>query len=295
MNSKGGSDEEVAVCKTDDCRVRSSSSVLSSIRINSIEGWRTPVCLGALVLIMLLSGAAQADNAKTGTVTGRLALPGGMPVAGSPVFFFNGDTGPPPAPDLYWRIPNRTATTDEDGVFRADIPEGRYYISTVKRNPDRRQRNPRGDEFIHLSLDPEGRPKPVYISAGSVRDLGVIPVQQHAAGRHAATEQITAVEGVISDESERPVAGSVVYAYINRQLRGEPLFVSDSTASDGRYTLRVSGEGTYYLQVRNILNGRSHKIKNRPDENVEVSIRTGEILKGIDIVVIGFPKTAIGQ
>lgn len=268
-------------------------------RTRSIIGladWRALISCGALLVsILLFSGETQAGNVKDGTVTGRLTFPGGLTAADSPVFFFNGDTGPPPFPDLYWRIPNRTVTANSDGVFRADLPEGHYYIGTVKRNPDRQQGTPRGDEFIHLSIDSGGRPKPVDISAGGVKDLGIIALQQHAAVRHPAEDRITSVEGVISDESERPVAGYVVYAYVDRKLRGDPLFVSDSTGNDGSFLLRVSGEGTYYLQVRDMRNGRSQKIKNRPDENVEVRVRTGEIVKGLDIMVAGFPKKDVGQ
>ena len=107
-------------------------------------------------------------------------------------------------------------------------------------------------------------------------------------GRIPRDKGVTAIEGVVVDQAGKPVANAAVLAYLNPTAEGRPTFVSDRTAGNGTFQLRVAGAGTYYLKVRSVLGGGAPlpgEFLNTTAEfaTVTVTLAKDQILKGISL------------
>lgn len=234
-----------------------------------------------------------AGEVDRGEVSGKLLIKGGAPMAGGIVAFFNERSGPPPAQDKYWRVPDEIADIDEDGKiideygnFSLKLLEGKYYMWAIKRISGENVGPPREGDYFYSLRDEEGKQKSIVVIEGEYVDLGII------AGalpfKSIIAEKITAIEGVILDMDKKPVGGAIVFAYTAATISAQPLFVSDITDDAGKYILRVHEGGKYYLRVRDVYGGGP--FDGGPLMSgysvTAVNVKTREIKKGTDITVI---------
>lgn len=235
-----------------------------------------------------------ANDIKTGTVTGRIMIKGAGPMAGGQVMFYDSSAGPPPLPDKYERIPDISRDTDADGRFKVELPPGKYYMGAIKRLSGERIGPPQEGDYVFRNVDEKGNSKEYLIKGGGLIDIGTIseavPLKAKDFSKRVVT---TAIEGVIIDMDGKPVDDTVVTAFVKPSMSGKPLFISDKTDKDGKYILRLT-EGKYYLRVRNSFTSGPPV----PGQIVgyygdgtpaPVTVKEGEIKKGIDFKVIRFP------
>ncbi len=223
-----------------------------------------------------------------GTVTGRVVIKGVGPMIGGTVFLIDAEAGTPPSATKYWLVPSYVYVLDDNAAFKAVVPEGTYYIGAIERRSPEILGPPEEGDYFFISQDKKGNPKMLTVWKNSVVDLGVL--NDAVKFRHTMLEQegITAIDGVVRDGQGKPVGGMVVFAYPTSVMFGRPLFVSERSGKDGKFSLRLSGGGTYYLTVRAGYGGGPPA----PDELIgvynygaPVSVGTKEVKKGIDLLV----------
>lgn len=250
----------------------------------------------ALLMIMPFfygSRIGAATDLKPGTVTGRVLVKGGTPLSWGEIMLYDAAAGPPPMPEKYDRIPDIIRIIDADGMFKVDMPPGRYYLGAIKRMSGERSGPPREGDYVVKDRDAKGRPKEYIVKPGQLYDIGTIsgavPLRTQDISERAVT---TAIIGKVTDTEGKPVANAVVLAFVSPAPKGRPLFLSEKTDSDGAYVLRLTA-GTYYLRVRD-------SSQNGPPEPGQivgsygegtpapVVVKEGGIVKGIDFRVVLF-------
>jgi len=253
--------------------------------------------LFVLACAITLGSTWVAAGEPRGTLTGQLLMKGGRPMAGGTVFLFAAEAGPPPAPERYWRVPDEVMTLDADGRFSLELRPGSYHVGGVKRAKELEIGPPHaGDQFL-TSRDERGEPRSFTVREGETTDIGslgdAVPFDPALCGRR---EGITGIEGTIVDPAGRPVAGALVFAYVNPDMSGKPLFVSNRSGADGRYLLRVGEGGRYFLKVRDLYGGGP------PAEGAVMGVygdsapqplmvRTGALTSGADVRVVRFSRS----
>jgi hypothetical protein len=186
---------------------------------------------------------------------------------------------------------------DANGKFSIELPAGKYYIGVIKRTSGQQHIGPpeQGDYFLG-GQTAQGKQILTYlVKSGEKTDLGVFP---GAVPFKRATIQygqgITSIEGLVLFPDGKPVEGALVFAYLTPNMVGRPTFVSDKTGKDGKYVLRVSAGGTYYLKVRDLYGGGPPATGSvigayGQEKPTEMVVKTGEKKSGITIQVIRFP------
>lgn len=219
-----------------------------------------------------------------GTLIGSIQTDEGEPLSGGKVFFFNKATGPLPAPEKYWRVPDMIGSLDENGGFSVELPPGRYYIGATRKKGD-----------IILSGSPQVGD--VYYAGENVyevlpaikNNLEVIRgARPFSLGIDANNEAVTAIEGAVFDSSGKPVTGVVVFAHIKSELTDSPVFVSEKTDINGAYRLRVAGPGTFYLRVSNFYGRQGPESGSVSDiyggsKPIAVTVKDKEVIRAINI------------
>jgi hypothetical protein len=199
-------------------------------------------------------------------------------------------------------VPDAVAPIGDAGVFSLELPPGKYYLGALKRISAEKNVGPpaEGDYFLRAQ-DTTGDPKAFIVRKGETTDIGTIadasPFKRSVVNY---SEGITTIEGVVRDSEGKAVMGAVVFAYNKPAARGKPLFVSDKTGNDGKYILRVSEGGKYYLKVRDVYGGgppKGGEIVGTYWQGVpvEASVKTGEITRGVAIQITRFPGRGPGQ
>ncbi len=253
------------------------------------------------VFFVFVSQVAFAQEVKTGTISGQIMTQGGAPMSEGMVFFFNAASGPPPSRQKYWRIPDSMANTDANGKFSAELRPGKYYLGAKKGASLKDIGPPRDGDLFYASEDEKGAPHAHVVETDKRTDIGVVsgatPFRRDLV---KFGDGITAVEGVIIDPENKPVAGALVFAFITPTMVGRPLFTSEKTGEDGRYILRVYEGGEYYLKVRSEYGGGPPV----PGEFIGlygdsvpagVKVRTGEIVRDINIKIKKFVGRATNK
>ena len=233
--------------------------------------------------------AVPPDKIETCTITGKMMIKDGGPLAGGRVLFFDTSTGPPPFKDQFRRLPDFSGEIGADGKFTVKLPAGKYYMRAGKKMSEVGTGLQDGD-YVFFSLDEKRKPKEYIVKNGAILDIGTVS----GAVPYERVEQDikTAIEGVITDMEGKPVEGVTVFAFMDQTTTRKPLFASEKTGNDGKYILRVP-EGTYYLRVRNKLGGgppEPGQILGIFGEQVPtaITVKEGEIKKGVNIKVIRF-------
>jgi len=253
------------------------------------------ICLILLFMLVCCIGVtAFAEEAKTGSISGKVMIKDGVPMANGVVFVFNSSSGPPPSSDKYWRVPDEIVKTDAEGKFVATLADGTYFIGAIQRKSGEDIGPPQeGDMF--LPFHGEGSPKPHVVVSGSATDLGIItgalPFKKSSI---KIKDGITAIEGKVIDSRGKPLQNAFVFAFLTPAMVGKPLFISERSGKDGTYILRVHQGGDYFLKIRNTYGGGAMKAGEimgsyGQEKPVAVKAKSGEIAKGINITGAYFP------
>lgn len=251
------------------------------------------VAFFCIVALLTAMESARADAFQPGTITGRFMLTPQTPMSDGLVYIYNLATGPEPSRDRYWRVPDHFKQLDKDGRFTVQLLEGVYCIGAIKRNgPPLIGPPQKGDMFL-LSTDGNGQPKKFTVKSNETVDMGVISGATPFAPS-LDTKGLTAIVGTIRDADGKPEAGVLVFAFPTPTVVGKPLFVSDRSANDGKFVLRVSEGGTYYLKLRSTFGGGPPQAGAILDGNKEqplhrVTVKTGETTPGVVLTGKRFP------
>jgi hypothetical protein len=253
--------------------------------------WIVPVFVCSWITL-----AVNCASADTGTLTGRLLLSDGKPLADGQVFFFD-EKSPleKPLTGKFWRVPDAVERVDSTGRFTVQLDAGSYYIGAIKRFSAGKLGPPEiGDYFLPVH-DTRGNYRVITVKNNSTTNIGTIKgIQRYSAELAAYKGPLTVIEGRIATASGEPVKNMYVLAYTDPSLRGRPSFVSTSSDSEGRYQLRVDKGRTFYLKVRDIYAGGKPQagklvgVFGGIDQPAPVETKTSSTTAGIDIQVDAF-------
>lgn len=258
-----------------------------------------------LVLVMTLalspdtfsatgSGGGVTAAGKTGTISGQILSTDGVPLAGGVVYFFDVASGPPPAHEKYWRVPDFMKPLDTEGKFDVPLPGGTYYLGATKKLSGKTVGPPSEGDYFFISVDDKGSPLTYGVKNDVRLDLGRIAKgTQFRSSTVNYGKGITAIEGIILDNKGKPVADAHVFAFVSAATVGRPLFTSEPTGKNGKFVLRVHDGGTFYLKVRSIYGGGPPVAGEMIGEYGEkkpiaVTVNKGERLQGLTIQVKKF-------
>jgi hypothetical protein len=243
-----------------------------------------------LLLFVHLLLPVTASAAENGTMSGQLKLQSGEPLTGGVVMFFNVASGPPPAPDRYWRVADTKAPIDDKGNFMASLPAGTYYLGVAKRTSGSITGPPQDGDYYLPSPDANGVYKTYAVKPGQNSPIGAIAeARVFKAAEHRPTGPVTSIDGTVFDEKGLAVENALVFVFNSPQMGGRPLFVSDKTAKDGSFSVRLHQGGTYYLRIRHVYGGgvpKQNEIMGgygTREVPTPVKVDTGKSVKGIEI------------
>jgi hypothetical protein len=224
------------------------------------------------LFLLLMSGVVLAQQTGKGTITGRILTPGSEMLSDWSIRFFDVKTGVSPFSHEYITVPDYLVMTEYDGSFTKVLPEGTYYIMTVKVVTGKKIGPLEEGDIIFPPMD--GRePKQYTVRADETTDVGdisgAVPVKKEwiAAGT-------TGIEGTVLDINGNPVKGRLVFASPKPGARS-PLFGANArTGEDGKYIVRVPEGGNYYLRV-----------KGGDKDPGPVTVITGQLTKEVNLQV----------
>lgn len=257
--------------------------------------------LAAILCLLGGSIATAAEPGRTGTVSGRFLGEGKEPMAKGSVVLFKRGSGPPPAPDKYWLVPDHVETMDDDGRFTVTVEEGTYFLAAIKRHDHLEIGPPRAGELFLIAADDKGKPLTFDVKGNGAVNAGTIggarPISKETGMVRPGS---TAIEGRLVDGEGRPVEGAVVFAFTSPEMQGKPLYVSERSDSEGKYLLRVAEGGTYYLRVRSAYGGGMPAegalfATLGGDVPAATSVTSGEVRKDVTIPVGRFERPIQGK
>jgi len=210
---------------------------------------RNPLRVGAhqrgltLPLVPAHEPLFSKNDTDTSLIKGRVLLHG-HPVADAKVSLYlsaeAGFRGQPYA---------TSAPTGEDGKFNMIIEPGSYF-ATVKKRASGREIGPLkpGDLFgiapgLRMTVE-----RGVTLNADI--ELLALPSREKQA---RFLTKFAKIEGVVIDAEGAPLSGMRAALYENRNMLGEPIFLSEPTGSDGTFTISTSLTGKFYLGVRQLI------------------------------------------
>lgn len=234
----------------------------------------------ALLLILLWSSTVMADENNTGRLSGAWIPRKYGPISGGLIYAFDTNAGPPPLRDRARRVPDAVVMTNEKGKFTLQLPEGTYYLSTLKKFGSAAPGPPQDGDLHALSRDEKGKPVIYKVKRGKTNNIGILrqatvfksPVQIISADTTAITGTLTASDG-------SPLADAVVQVYTDKEVKGKPAYVSQKTGKDGKYIVQVDKEGTYYLAIRAKYGG------GRPQEGDTLGVYGGESAQPVTVKI----------
>jgi hypothetical protein len=234
-------------------------------------------------------GPDEPVGAATGVLAGQFVQNGKIPLAGGRLFVYDKALGPPSS-DRYVRVPDQIGSLDEEGRFSLELPAGTYYVSAMKMPEGGLMGPPADGELIYFKMDPQGNIQPFRVNAGATTDAGVVSTSvAYVRNRVSPGKGMTLVEGTVTDADGAPVEGALILAYVTPGIQDKAFYVSDRTAKEGKFVLRVGDGGTFYLRVRGEYGGtpREGEIVNikEPSELVAVTVKKGERLTGVKIQI----------
>ncbi len=186
--------------------------------------------------------------------------------------------------------------TTASGDFSFNLEPGSYYVLARKRvGEDRFGPLAAGDLFAYASDNP------VEVVDGSYTVISMNAITKLEKPKADGAELSlggtmkggeTSIEGMVRDQSGKPVAGIYVSAFRDSMMTAKPDFIA-RTGPDGRYMVNLSGGGEYFIGARNTLGGPAEKGdllgRYNGNEDHSVVLKSGEKRNTIDIVVEKVP------
>jgi len=243
-----------------------------------------------LLLLLIAVPAVALENAPQTVqsgITGQVMINDKTPMTNGVVLLYSDNSGPPPNPYKYWRIPDYVFATDGQGRFSVPLDEGTYFLMIAQKKMDGEIGPPLDSEYLYYHADSEGNARPIVVTADAVVNLGKLQGSFYwTPAMSERTRGITAIEGVVMDMENRPVDNVVVLAFYTREARRRPAFISDRTDRNGRFSLRVAEGGDYWLRVRGVIGGGAPEAGERLNTTDEfdpimVSPESGKKVTGI--------------
>lgn len=253
------------------------------------------------VCLLISASAAFAEQAETigvGTLAGKIMVRDKVPMTNGMLLLYNQYLGPPPHPYKYWRIPDMIISTEQNGGFSTNLPEGTYYLMIAQKSPDGEIGPPGKNEYLYFHSDKDGNAAPIKIEAGKKLDMGTLTSSFFWMADKVEREKgVTSASGVVTDDSGKPVSNAVVFAYLFREATGRPAYVSDRTDKNGRFIIRFYEGGTYFLKVRGVIGGgkpRAGEFMNvtKDFDPTMISVKKDEKLKDVQLQVKMFTTPA---
>ena len=182
----------------------------------------------------------------------------------------------------------KSAKTGADGNYKITLPPGTYCLVARKRH---------NQQIIEGPLNPEDFSsivsEPVTIAGGeTVRvKLKLINTLRDAGffDRYLIRTYKTGISGRVLYSDGKAVSGVIVTANKDASKVGKrPDFISDTTDSEGNYTLYVYNRGVYHPGIKRQALGPYLSFHQKGDpENKTVSVSQGKIETGVDLVLEG--------
>lgn len=181
---------------------------------------------------------------KTG-ISGQVYLKeGSEPLAGAYVNIYSDTISNLLGPSQLLSSP-----TDEQGRYSLEAPPGTYYVVARKRMSGQPTGPLSTGDFYS-----EHQRIVTSVIAGkmAVVDLPVVPMKAPMFFKKAVVERETdtGIRGVLVDKSGDPVTFGFAMAYSDPEMKRLPDYASTLTDAQGRFTIYLTGAGTYYLAGR---------------------------------------------
>ena len=247
------------------------------------------------MLLLLYSALCSAEESRPGTISGKWITKEHGPMTNGQVLLFNADKGPAPASNRFLRLPDAGVKIDSAGAFSTNLPPGQYYLVMRKRsNPNSAGPPEEGDLQFYARLK-NGDPKIFTLKSGKTTNIGTIMVAApFRKEKNVAKDGMSGIEGTITDEQGKPVEGARVFIYESARMLGMPRYASDKTGEDGKYSLSLSSQGTYFLKARTHYGGGKPAVGElmgsleKSDGSGALVVEKGKISRGVDITVKSF-------
>jgi hypothetical protein len=233
-----------------------------------------------LALVASDVGAPAGEPFVTNGVLGQLSYQG-APLGGAMVYVYLDLTS-----DLKGMGYVMAGPTDAAGIFEAELPPGSYYLLARKRQSGSRVGPLSSGDFIGYYPG-----NPIRLTSGEVLRLG-IPMLEVPDKVDALADILfgqTVFHGVIRDHAGHALEGLRAVLYTDAQMLNRPLYVSQPTTADGRFTLSLPKGGTYFLAARNTLGGAPApgdlygSYDGTPDHSLV--LQNGQVVNDIEILV----------
>ena len=173
---------------------------------------------------------AGGDFLFTGTVTDGA----GNPVADAEIFIYDSAAIRRPADFI-------TPRTGSDGVFRIQLPQGKYWTVARVRKGDKFGPLLPGDRHSGEPAEVEGRAPEVTL------DFTVADIREAAQSRKKVREDYSRLVGRILDQDGKPVPHAYVFAMEGMSREDIPSYVSSWTDDRGEYVLFLP-QGKYIVR-----------------------------------------------
>lgn len=277
--------------------------------------------LAALFLVLLLCSLAAAgpakDKADPGMIIGQMLADDGTPLESGVVSFFAVGYGPPVDQGIVRRIPDYVVRISGDGMFKAQLPAGSYYIGALQREWGEGPGPPRPGEKFLFVLDSGNALRVFDIKQGEIMSAGDLSGGIPDTALKAA--EMFSAEGKVTYEDGRPFTGALVTVK-ELQSSTRPLFISEPTGADGSYRIKLPPGSYYFVALESIHGGRpgpgtllggyggKPPVKEPGEKDIylpiesgkkdgyidglAVSGKAGETVKGINIILYTMPDPA---
>lgn len=216
---------------------------------------RTALLLLAHCLLLVGSALAQTTASEQGVVSGCIELAGHRDYRGVASLWPADGSAPDPRRAI--RPPLLSGPLSADGCFTLQADAGEYFLGGVLRlTSGGWQGPPRPGDMVFFSPDAAGGNLRVSVSSGMSTQIG----RQAGGWTYAGFDNDSSapiVTGRLTDSDGEPVAGLLVFAFLDSTMTREPVAISAPSGRDGDYVLRFSKPATVYLRVREHYGQRS--------------------------------------
>jgi outer membrane protein OmpA-like peptidoglycan-associated protein len=215
-----------------------------------------------LFLIMLLilfvspmvCQAAQPGFMKyrMGTMEGQVFFDGD-PVSNAMLAFFKENKGLPPIAGGGGRMPESLGRTNHEGRFKVKLIQGSYYLGILLRPAGEPPGPPRKGEVFYFADAGQGRLRTLKIK--NYKQVNVGRVDASLPEVFHETEDHFTVEGTVyKEEGDEPFEGAVVMGKTTAAMQ-RPQYVSARTGKDGKFSIKLPPDRTFYLVARKTITG----------------------------------------
>lgn len=214
----------------------------------------TMFALGFLLVLLTASGwAAGPDTmkAKMGTLKGTLYV-NDKPLANALISFFDKNIGPPPIMGSgARRVPEVLGRTNGKGAFSVKLLPGTFYMGALIRDANKGSGPPRAGEQFFFIESANGQLREFTITEKQVTEAG--QVEGKVLDTAQQFKQIMTINGKVTGEKGEPLAGVLVTLKESMDAP-RPKFISEGTAADGTYSMKVP-PGRYFVVGRESIQG----------------------------------------